>query len=45
MRELNVNDIEEINGGAIPIAAALAIHLAGNAVSIYSWYSFAKSMK
>ena len=45
MRELNVNEIKEVSGGVIPIGVALAIHLAGNAASIYGWYSFANSMK
>ncbi|MCC2617957.1 class IIb bacteriocin, lactobin A/cerein 7B family [Aestuariibacter halophilus] len=45
MRELSVNEIKQVNGGVIPIGVALAIHLAGNAASIYGWYKFAKSMK
>lgn len=45
MRELKVNELEQVKGGVIPIGVALALHLAGNAASIYGWYSFAKSMR
>lgn len=45
MRELNVNEIKAVNGGVVPIGVALAIHLAGNAASIYGWYKFAQSMR
>lgn len=45
MRNLNVNEIEKVSGGVIPIGVALALHFAGNAASVYGWYSFAKSMR
>ncbi|WP_274053681.1 hypothetical protein [Thalassomonas haliotis] len=41
MRELHINEIQEINGG-IPPLAVYALVQAGN---VYAWYSFAKSMR
>ena len=45
MRELNVNEIDQVNGGFLPLGVAVAIHIAGNVGSIYAWYKFAVSMK
>lgn len=45
MRELNVNETEQVSGGIIPIGIALAIHFAGNAASIYGWYSWASNRR
>ncbi|WP_282115030.1 hypothetical protein [Pseudoalteromonas arctica] len=44
MRELNVKEIQVVSGGPLPIAAALAVHLVGNALSIYGWYSLGKDL-
>tara|TARA_R110002012_G_scaffold267048_2_gene450669 strand:+ start:1517 stop:1654 length:138 start_codon:yes stop_codon:yes gene_type:complete len=45
MRELNVNEIKQVNGGVLPLGYAAALYLAGQAGNVWAWYSFAKSMK
>ena len=42
MRNLNTQEIEQVNGGAIPLIVAVGLHLAGNAGSIYAWYKWAQ---
>lgn len=41
MQELTMNEIEQVSGGVFPLGVAVAMHLAGNAGSIWAWYSYA----
>ncbi|QTE80823.1 class IIb bacteriocin, lactobin A/cerein 7B family [Shewanella algae] len=42
MQEIEQEDMVFISGGVIPLGVAVALHLAGNAGSIYAWYTFAQ---
>ncbi|EDQ00907.1 class IIb bacteriocin, lactobin A/cerein 7B family [Shewanella benthica] len=45
MQELSMEEIEQVNGGVIPLGIAVALHIAGNIGSGYAWYRFAQDMR
>lgn len=45
MQELTMREIELVNGGVLPLAVAVVLHIGGNVGSAYAWYKFAQDMR
>lgn len=45
MKELTINELEQVNGGVVPLAVAAGLHLLSSAGIAWRTYRFAVRMK